>query len=169
MRFIEEQKFRPEYAEALIEKHHLEIPDGCEEGLDYVQQFVDYRGIHSADMSRCYIPDNYVDDLVSIRDASSSRRFSGAVGMLCVDGNFSQKYNGNLSCVTFSYENQIDLENRVREIRSEASSRSVRSDIISLNDVIRNTRSGDSLEVYLPSETADVLREEAPQIFTVEK
>lgn len=166
MRFIEKQDFNPDYAEAIIENHLLTIPEGCEDGLNYVQQFVDSHGTHHGQMYRCYIPDVYIDDLLEIRDSTSSRRFSAAVSNLCVDGQFSETYTGSLAGVKCSYENQIELENRLSSLYSEPNSSSVRSDVVSVKDVINNVRETECM-LYLPQETAEFLRTEAGDVFQV--
>ena len=166
MRFIEEQDFNPDYAEAIIEDHLLTIPEGCEDGLEYVQQFVNSHGTHHGEIYRCYIPDKYIDDLIEIRENTSSRRFSAAVSNLCVDGQFSETYTGSLVGVKCSYGNQIELEQRLSSMYSKPNSSSVRSDIISVKDVINNIRETECV-LYLPQETADFLRKEAGDVFRV--
>lgn len=159
MRFIENQQYRPDYAEALHETHRLDIPEGCKNGLDYVQQYIDYTTT-SAEIFRCYLPEKYADDLVEIRDASSSRDLNAAISTLCVDGQTSQQKTGlNTTVVKFTIESNLDAIQELRELARSASKKSITKDIYSIRNILEKPHASEEIEMYLPIETIEYLQE----------
>lgn len=101
MRKFESNQFRLNYIEALNSGIH-EYPDQeSKEALSYVNQFVD-RG--SRELLLGYMPERYADALVRYRKHNDSRRLTGAVSTLCVDGKTSKP-------VSVSSEQKITIPN----------------------------------------------------------
>lgn len=152
MRRFEKQDFPYHLAEGL-ENIHLTVPDDdAQRALVYIRQFV-YRTSGNSELTRGYISEAYLDELVRIRDASSNLDFGSAVEALGVEGGVSTDVSDEFDelCLV-EVENSFDAEQSVASIVKEESELSdeARANLYSIRDLITDNR--DTVVYYAPRE-----------------
>jgi hypothetical protein len=153
MRKFRSENFNVRLADGLS-NIHLDIPDDeAEEAVEYVKQFV-HRGDRNTRLVLGYLPENYLQALIRIRDASSNcRYFSRAVEALGVDGDISEEVAGEL--VEVELECHQDNIHKLDELYFEANSDEIREVVRSLQSLIRINKN--RINVFLPEKIASAL------------
>lgn len=154
MRRFQNEQFPSRLADALS-SIHLEIPNqDAQEALDYVKQYVQ-RSSGNARLHRGYIPEGYINSLITIRDASGKRDFSSAVEQLGVDGATSEEVTQYSNFELLEIESDRDLLQELNDVYYQVVSDEARTNVRTLQDLIRNVSSGNKIRMYLPQESYD--------------
>lgn len=153
MREFEAEQFNFDSADGL-NSNTLTIPSEKEkDALSYIRQFV-HRQKGRAELLHGYIPESYVDSLVEIRDANSSRKLNAAVEAIGVDGEVSQSISYTDEEFPFiEVESNFAAENKLADISTESDLSSTAYDeLYALQDVMQNNGKQDIVVYYLPPE-----------------
>lgn len=161
MREFENDNFSYHLAEG-IESFHLTVPDSeAENALAYIRQFV-YKTSSNAELLHGYMPEDYVDALVRIREASSNRDFNSAVEALGVEGGTSTDAGSDGNFTFVEVEASFDAVNTLSSITRERSSElsdAARDELYAIREVVENVSHQDVVTYYLPE---NVFGEVAP-------
>lgn len=148
MRRFHDESFSIRLADGLSSAH-LNIPDKeASNALSYVKQFIQ-RQSGSAYLHRGYVPEDYIDALIRIRDVNSSRQFSRAVEALGTDGGVSQEAEYD-EFTLVRFEPNRDLLNELNDAYYEAETEDAQKIVRTIQDLIRINNS--TVDIYLPDE-----------------
>lgn len=154
MRQFENKDFPYHLAEGLESMHITTPDDESSAALAYITQFV-YRTSGQAELLAGYIPENYVDALVRVRDANSNRDFNSAVEAIGVDGGTSQEVTayteGTWIETPASFEAVEDLSQIARNNSTDLSDEG-RKQLYSIREVIENVSHQETVQYYIPTE-----------------
>lgn len=150
MRVFESDRFRDDYIEG-VNGVGYDYPDQeSKDALNYVGQFVQ-RG--SRELVRGYMPSEYADALVRLRDANSSRKLTDATKAFCVDGDVSKEASVS-GLAKVDLPNNMDVEQQLGDEYYETDNSEAKSMIRTAQEVIRTNR-GESVELWLPSQVVE--------------
>lgn len=152
MRVFEADQLRDDYIEGLTGAGYEYPNQKTRNALNYIRQFVE-RG--SRELLRGYLPSEYADALVRLRDANSSRKLTDATKALCVDGNIS-KSTCFSELVYIDLPTDMHVEQTLRDEYYEVRNNEAKNMIRTAQDVIRTSRR-ESVELWLPSEVVETV------------
>lgn len=154
MRRFQNEQFPTRLADALS-SIHLEIPNqDAQEALDYVKQYIQ-RSTGNCRLHRGYIPEGYINALVTIRDASGKPDFSSAVEQLGVDGATSEDVTDFNTFEVLEVTSDRDLVQDLNDVYYQVDSNEARKNVRTLQDLIHNTQSGNKIQMYIPQKSYD--------------
>lgn len=148
---FKDEHFNFRLAEAFLSRQ-LEVPDeNAKESLEYIQQYV-VKTSGRSELIGGYIPDEYVDDLVKIRDASSVRDFGSAVEAIGCEGRTSEKVGDESDFTKVAIKSTRDNIRDIYDQYSSDKSKDVRRDIGNITDLLNDNLHKDEIFYYMPTE-----------------
>lgn len=138
-----------------ISSFTLEVPsEKGEEAVEYIEQFIE-RNRGGVYLHRGYLPEEYIDALVEIREANpdSKRDFSSLVEQLATDGETSEEVTEYDDFKVLEIESSYETNQKLNDVYNELESDEARETVRTLQDLMHNVLEGNTIRMYIPEES----------------
>lgn len=158
MRRFENRKIERDRAEALTSSLRDIPSQNAKDARSYIKQFIEVYG-SEAELFYGYLPEEYADGLVEIREANSNYDLNAIVGQLCVDGATSEKVTDYDEFAKITLESSRSMIEELTEVYRDVTLDETRTMIGSARDIIRNSHR-DQIELYVPKPVGEELAQQ---------
>lgn len=157
MRRFQNEQFPSRLADA-FSSIYLEVPNQeAQEALDYIKQFIQ-RSTGNSRLHRGYLPEEYIDLLLIIRDTNGNRDFADAIENIGAGRDTSEEVTEFDNFEVLEVNSDGDLLEELDKVYYQVNSTEARKNVRTLQDLIRNTRDGNHIQMYLPQESYTDIR-----------